>query len=321
MELRNCRVLVTATSFGQSDPNLRPYLESQVGEVIYNRTGKPLTSPQLAEILPSIDGFIAGLDIVDAEAMKAADHLRVISRYGVGVDNIDLEYARSKNIIVTNTPGSNSVSVAELTMGLLLALLRQIPQAVEATRAGNWPRTNGLSLERRTIGIVGFGSIGKQVGLRLKAFNCRILAYDPFPDFSFATEYGIHFCTLAELLNQSDVISLHLPLSATTQGLVDENFIKQMKPGSMLINTSRGDVLDELALYNALKHGHLAGAALDVFRQQPPDPSNPLLSLPNLIATPHMGAHSDGATNAMGWTSLRDCLAVLRGEEPKFRIH
>lgn len=320
MDLKSCRVLVTATSFGKNDPTLRAYLESQVGEVIYNRTGKPLNPAQLADLLPGIDGFIAGLDSITAEALQAADRLQVISRYGVGVDNVDLEYARKENIIVTNTPGSNSVSVAELALGLMLALVRQIPQAVQATRAGDWPRINGFSLEGKTVGIVGFGSIGKQLGRRLTGFNCRILAYDPFPDLPFAAELGIKICSLDELLNQSDIISLHLPLSPSTQSLVDEDFINRMKPGAMLINTARGDIIDEAALYNALNTGQLAGAALDVFCQQPPDPSNPLLALSNVLVTPHMGAHTDGATNAMGWMSLRDCLAVLRGDEPKFRV-
>jgi len=320
MDLKSCQVLVTATSFGKNDPTLRAYLESQVGEVIYNRTGKPLNPAQLADLLPGIDGFIAGLDSITAEALQAADRLQVISRYGVGVDNVDLEYTRKENIIVTNTPGSNSVSVAELALGLMLALIRQIPQAVQATRAGEWPRINGLTLEGKTVGIVGFGSIGRQLGRRLNGFNCRILAYDPFPDLPFASEFGIHFATLDEVLHQSDIISLHLPLSSSTQGLVNENFLNQMKPGAMLINTARGDIVDETALLNALQSGHLGGAGLDVFCQQPPDPSNPLLSLPNVLVTPHMGAHTDGATNAMGWMSLRDCLAVLRGEAPQFRV-
>jgi D-3-phosphoglycerate dehydrogenase len=320
MELKNCRVLVTATSFGKNDPNLKLFLESQVGEVFYNRTGKPLNADQLAELLPGIDGFIAGLDTISAEALQAADRLIVISRYGVGLDNVDLEYARKRNIIVTNTPGSNSVSVAELAIGLILALIRQIPQATEATRAGGWPRVNGLSLEGKTVGIVGFGSIGKQLARRLAGFDCRILVYDPFPDPHFATQIGAYITSLDELLGQSDIISLHLPLTPSTHGMVDEAFLSRIKPGAFLINTARGDIVDEADLYACLQSGRLAGAALDVFCQQPPDPANPLLTLPNVIATPHMGAHTDGATNAMGWISLKDCLAVLRGEEPSFRV-
>ncbi len=320
MELKNCRVLVTATSFGKNDPNLKVFLESQVGEVIYNRTGKPLNAIQLAELLPGIDGFIAGLDTISAEALQAADLLIVISRYGVGLDNVDLEYARKRNIIVTNTPGSNSVSVAELAIGLILALIRQIPQATEATRSGGWPRVNGFSLEGKTVGIVGFGSIGKQLARRLAGFECRILAYDPYPDLPFAAQIGVQITPLDELLGQSDIISLHLPLTPSTHGIVDEVFLSRIKPGAFLINTARGDIVDEADLYACLQSGRLAGAALDVFCQEPPDPANPLLSLPNVITTPHMGAHTDGATNAMGWISLKDCLAVLRGEEPSFRV-
>ncbi len=320
MELKSCRVLVTATSFGKNDTSLKTYLESQVGEVIFNLTGKPLNSGQLAELLPGVDGFIAGLDSINAEALQTADRLKVISRYGVGVDNVDLEYAHKKNIVVTNTPGANSVSVAELAIGLILSLIRQIPQAIEATRSGGWPRMNGLSLEGKTVGIIGFGSIGRQLARRLAGFDCCLLAYDPYPDLSFAGQFGVQMLSLDDLLSQSDIISLHLPLSPATQGLVNETFLAKTKPGTMLINTARGEIIDEDALYKALKSGQLAGAALDVFCPQPPQPSNPLLSLPNVLVTPHMGAHTDGATNSMGWLSLNDCLAVLRGEEPKYCI-
>ena len=320
MELKRCRVLVTATSFGKNDPSLLTYLESQVGEVIYNRTGKPLNPGQLAELLPGVDGFIAGLDSINAEALQTADRLKVISRYGVGVDNVDLEYAHKKNIIVTNTPGANSVSVAELAVGLMLSLIRHIPQAFEATRSGGWPRMNGLSLEGKTVGIIGFGSIGRQLARRLAGFDCCLLAYDPYPDLSFAEQCGVQMLPLDDLLSQSNIITLHLPLSPSTQGLVNESFLAKTRPGTMLINTARGEIIDEDALYNALKSGRLAGAALDVFSQQPPDPSNPLLLLPNVLVTPHMGAHTDGATNSMGWMSLNDCLAVLRGEDPKYRV-
>ncbi len=320
MELKSCRVLVTATSFGKNDPSLITYLESQVGEAIYNRTGKPLTPVQLAELLPGVDGFIAGLDSISALALQTADRLKVISRYGVGVDNVDLEYACSKKIIVTNTPGANSVSVAELAVGLILSLIRQIPQAIEATRSGGWPRVNGITLEGKTVGIIGFGSIGRQLARRLAGFDCRLLAYDPYPDLSFAEKVGVTMLSLDDLLSQSNIISLHLPLSPSTLGLVNEAFLAKTRPGAMLVNTDRGEIIDENALYTAVKTGRLAGAALDVFCQQPPDPTNPILSLPNVLVTPHMGAHTDGATNSMGWMSLSDCLAVLRGEDPKYRV-
>ncbi|MGZ9164285.1 MAG: NAD(P)-dependent oxidoreductase, partial [Anaerolineales bacterium] len=159
MNLKECRLLVTPTSYGKNDARLKTELEAQVGEVLYNPTGKPLTSAEVAQLLPGIDGYIAGLDGIDAAALKMADQLKVIARYGVGVDNVDLAAAREKGIIVTNTPGANSVSVAELALGLILALARQIPEAVEAVHQGKWPRYSGISLEGKTIGILGLGAI------------------------------------------------------------------------------------------------------------------------------------------------------------------
>src|SRR5574340_895040 len=160
MDLHQSRLLVTPTSYGKNDPRLRTELESMVGQVIYNPTGKPLTSREVAELLPGMDGYIAGLDTIDAPALNAADRLKVISRYGVGVDNVDLAAAHERGIIVTNTPGANAVSVAELALGLMLALARQIPEAVESVHQGKWPRYAGLSLEGKTIGILGLGAIG-----------------------------------------------------------------------------------------------------------------------------------------------------------------
>lgn len=158
--LKDCRVLVTPTSYGKNDPALRTELEAAAGEVIYNTTGRPYTAAELVALIPSIDGYIAGLDVIDRSVIEAASQLRVIARYGVGVDAIDLEAARQKGIIVTNTPTANSSSVAELTIGLMLSLARNIPAASQATRAGEWPRQLGLSLEGKVIGLVGFGAVG-----------------------------------------------------------------------------------------------------------------------------------------------------------------
>ncbi len=320
MKLCECRLLVTPTSYGKNDCRLKTDLEAQVKEVIYNPTGKPLSSAEVERLLPGIDGYIAGLDGIDANALRAADRLKVISRYGVGVDNVDLVAAREKGIVVTNTPGANSVSVAELALGLILALARQIPEAVEAVQHGNWPRYSGISLEGKTIGILGLGAIGKQLAKRLAGFDCRILAFDPYADHDFALKYQVKLCSVEQVIGEADFISLHLPLLPETRGLVNESFLERMKPGAFLVNTSRGEVVDEAALYDALQSGHLRGAGLDAFITEPPDPHNPLLKLPQVIATPHLGAQTDGATSNMGWFALRDCLAVLRNEEPLYRI-
>jgi len=320
MNLKECRLLVTPTSYGKNDPRLKTQLEEQVGEVIYNPTGKPLTSAELAQLLPGIDGYIAGLDGIDAQALLAADRLKVIARYGVGVDKVDLVAAREKGIVVTNTPGANSVSVAELALGLMLALARQIPEAADAVHQGKWPRYSGLSLEGKTIGIVGLGAIGKQLARRLAGFDCRILAHDPFADAAFARDNHVELAELNKVVEEADFITLHLPLLPETRGMVNDTFLNRMKKGAFLINTSRGEVLDEEALLRALQSGHLKGAGLDAFAVEPPDPKNPLLALPQVIATPHLGAQTDGATSNMGWFAMRDCLAVLQNKEPVYRI-
>ncbi len=320
MDLKECRLLVTPTSYGKNDSRLKTELEAQVKEVIYNPTGKPLSSAQVAALLPGIDGYIAGLDGIDADALKAADRLKVISRYGVGVDSVDLDAARQKGVVVTNTPGANSVSVAELALGLMLALARQIPEAVEAVHQGKWPRYAGLSLEGKTVGILGLGAIGKQLARRLGAFDCRLLAYDPFGDAAAAKELHVELTGLDAVLGNSDFVSLHLPLLPETRGMVNDGFLAKMKKASFLINTSRGEVIDEDALLRALQSGQLKGVGLDAFTVEPPDPKSPLLQLPQVIATPHLGAQTDGATSNMGWFAMRDCLAVLQGKEPKYRV-
>ena len=320
MNLKDCRVLVTPTSYGKNDARLKTELEGQVGEVIYNPTGKPLSSPEVANLLAGIDGYIAGLDGIDAAALKSADRLKVIARYGVGVDQVDLGVCKEKGIVVTNTPGANSVSVAELALGLMLALARQIPEAVEAVHQGNWPRYAGLSLEGKTVGILGLGAIGKQLARRLAGFDCRILAYDPFGDAAAAKDLHVELTGLNAVLEAADFVSLHLPSLPETRGMVNDDFLGRMKKGSFLVNTSRGEVINEAALLKALQSGHIKGAGLDAFTVEPPDPKNPLLSLPQVIATPHLGAMTDGATSNMGWLAMRDCLAVLKNEKPAYRV-
>ena len=318
--LNECHILVTPTSYGQHDPGLKTELEVLAGRVTYNETGKPLASAQLAALLPGVDGYIAGLDAIDAGALAAADALQIIARYGVGTDNVDLAAARARGIVVTNTPGANAGAVAELTVALLLLLARPILSAAAATKTGGWPRTAGLSLGGKTVGLVGFGAIGRAVARLLAGFDCRLLAYDPLADHRTAEKLGVAFVDLDALVSVSDFVSLHAPVTPETRGMVDATFLRRMKPGACLVNTARGELVDETALYQALSSGRLRGAALDAFVAEPPGADNLLLSLPNVIATPHMGAHTDGATTAMGRMALADCLAVLRGEEPRYRV-
>lgn len=319
--LKHCHILVTPTSYGQDDPALIAQLEEAVGRVTYNTTGKPLSSEQLRAMLPSVDGYIAGLDTIDRAALEAADQLKVIARYGAGIDRVDLEAAKEKGIVVSNTPGANTISVAELTVGLILALARMIPVAATATKAGQWPRMHGVALEGKVIGLLGFGAIGKQVARRLRNFDCTVVAYDPVADAEFARQNEVQLMSsMDDVVRHVDFLSLHLPASPATRGMVDAAFLSTMKHSAFLINTARGELIDELALHEALQSGRLKGAALDAFAVEPPGPSNPLLALPQVIATPHLGAHTDGATNAMGWAALHNCLAVLQGQPTKHRV-
>ncbi len=318
--LSECKVLVTPTSYASQDESLKTTLEAKVGEVVYNKTGKPLSSVQLQDMLIGVDGMIAGLDEIDAAALSDVRDLKVIARYGVGYNNVDLEIAKEHKITVTNTPGANAKSVAELTIALMLNLLRPVLSAVNKTKVGGWPRFKGFSLEGKTVGLVGCGAIGKETARRLAGFDCEILAYDVYEDDTFANENQVSYVPMTELLNKSDIVSLHLPGIPETVGIVDEEFFAQMKPEAFLINTARGELIDEVALVAALQSNRLKGAALDVFQKEPPEKENPLLQLEQVIATPHMGAHSDSATNAMGWMALEECLAVLKGQEPKYRV-
>ncbi len=318
--LKDCKVLVTPTSYGSQDTSLKTSLESMVGEVVYNTTGKPLSSTQLQEMLPGVDGFIAGLDEIDAAALAAGKELQVVARYGVGYNNVDLDAAKQAGVTVTNTPGANATAVAELTIALMLDLMRSVLPAAQQTKAGGWPRYKGLSLVGRVVGLVGLGAIGREVARRLAGFDCEIVAFDLFPNQEFAGKNKVTYLPLDDLLAKADVVSLHVPGLPETNGMVNQDFLGKMKDGAYLINTARGELVDEAALVAAIQSGKLRGAALDAFMEEPLAEGNPLLELEQVITTPHMGAHSDAATNAMGSMALADCLAVLQGNEPKYKI-
>jgi D-3-phosphoglycerate dehydrogenase len=318
--LKDCRVLVTATSYAMNDPTLRSDLEAVVGEVIYNPTQHPLTARELAAMITGVDGMIAGLDEINHEVIEAANCLRVVARYGVGLDRVDLEAAKKKGIVVTTTPGANATSVAELTVGLMIVLARHITEANRRTKLGEWPRLKGTTLTGKTIGLLGLGAIGRRVGHMLSAFGCRVTGYDPVVGVDEAAQSGIEWMERDEVIRRADFLSLHVPLVPTTENLLNRERIGMMKDGVYLINTARSELIDEEALIEALRSGKVAGAALDTFRHEPPGADHPVLQFEQVIATPHTGAHTDDATNAMGRIALNECLAVLRGEEPQYRI-
>ncbi|MGD2157638.1 MAG: phosphoglycerate dehydrogenase [Anaerolineales bacterium] len=315
------RVLVTPTTFGKYDAALKSTLEAAVDEVLYNSKGRPLQADELCPLLQGVDGYIAGLDQIDSAVIQSADRLRVIARYGVGVDRVDLGAATRRGVIVTNTPGANAAAVAELAIALMLALARRLPQASQATKRGEWPRLRGVGLRGKTVGLIGLGAIGGALTARLSGFDCQVLSTDPHVQPSRAGQFGVQLVSQSTLLSRSDFVSLHVPALPSTRGMVDRDFLRQMKTGAFLINTARGELIDEAALRSALRDGQLGGAALDCLSQEPPPLGHPLLELPNVILTPHAGSHTDEAANQMGWMSLRACLAVLRGERPEHVVN
>lgn len=312
-------VLVTPRSFGVDDPSIRIELESAVGEVRYNRTGRPLQSLQLAAELGEVHGLIAGLDEVDRTVFEAAPRLRVVARYGVGVSNVDLQAAAEHGVVVTNTPGVNANAVAELTIGLILALARSLTAAVHATKAGTWSSVHGIEVSGKTVGILGLGNIGRIVARRALGLGCTVVAHDPYAQ-STTEEPGLRLASQAEVVVEADFLTLHLPAVAESYGLVDYAFLAQMKKGSYLVNTARGELVVEDDLIQALESGHLRGAALDTLRQEPPASSHPLLHRPDVIVTPHIGARTVESTAAMGRTAVHELLAVLSGETPRFAV-
>lgn len=219
-------------------------------------------------MLTDCDGYIAGLDTVDRAALEGAARLKVVAGYGVGVDKIDLAAAAERGIVATNTPDANSVSVAELTIGLMLVLARSIPSLDREVRAGGWPRACGVTLKGKVVGLVGVGAIGKQVAVRLAGWGVRLLAHDPAVSQDTAVQVCATLVPLERLLAESDFVSLHVPLMAATWAMVDAAFLGRMKPGAYLINPARGELVDEAAL----QCGQLRGAALDAFCSEPPPP-------------------------------------------------
>lgn len=315
------RILVTPTSFQKPENIIAARkLEAFADEIVYNDLGRPLTAEEIVPRLDGVDGYIAGLDYITETALKnAPDSLKVISRYGAGVDRVDMAAAKEKGITVTNTPGTNSVAVSELAFGLMLCAARKIPKLNSAVRAGEWPRSQGIELCGKILGIVGLGAIGKNLATRAIAFGMKVLAFDPYFDEKFAEQNGIFKTEPDELLKNSDFVSLHLPLNEKTRHFISAEVIANMKKGAIIINTARGGLIDETAAAAALNSGQLGGLGLDAFEQEPPTDS-PLFGFDNVIMTPHTGAHTAEAVSGMGEMAVDNLIAVLTGDECKYTV-
>lgn len=309
------RILVTPTSLQPGKPsNALETLQSYSTDLVFNPTGRPLTEDELIPLLKDCDGYVAGLDFVTKKVLNTCPRLKVISRYGAGYDRVDITAASEKGIVVTNTPGVNAEAVGELAMALILSAARKVPHLNATTRTGEWIRSTGMELKNKTIGIMGLGAIGKVVARCAKGFEMHVAAYDPFINSKYCDEHHIAVCTFKEVLESCDVISLHLPLLDTTKHLIGKDAFSKMKPNAILVNTSRGGIIDENAAYEALKSGRLGGLGLDAFEVEPPH-NSALFEFANVVVTPHTGAHTQEATVNMADTSVRNLIEILEGKE------
>jgi len=259
----------------------------------------------------------SGHDQVTAAVIEHFPGLKIIARHGIGYDAIDVTAASKRKIIVTNTQegAHEERAVSDLAIGLLLALVRNIFDLSVATKAGKWLRPVSGDLYGKVLGIVGLGRIGRLTALKAQAFGLKVIATDPHADKAFAAAHDIECMELTDLLRQADFVSLHCPLTPQTKQMIGRKELAIMKPGAVLINCARGALVDEEALYEALYSGRLSGAGLDVFVQEPPG-NNPLLTLPNVIATPHVGAYTAATINAMDLMVVQACVDVLTGKAP-----
>ncbi len=286
--------MILATD-GVSEQGLAPVLQDERFTV---EKVDDSASQEFEAALAKADGLIVrSATKVDEELISRASALKAIGRAGVGVDNIDLRAASDRGIAVFHAPGGNTVAAAELTMALMLSLVRRVTEADRSMRQGEWDRAafQGVELRGRTLGLVGAGRIGSEVATRCRAFGMDVLVYDPYLTAERAAGMGARLVELDYLLENADVISCHVPLSDETRGMIDSAAISKMKDGVFLINASRGGVISEEALVDALNHGAIAGAALDVYETEPLPADSPLRSAPNLVHTPHLGASTKEA--------------------------
>jgi D-3-phosphoglycerate dehydrogenase / 2-oxoglutarate reductase len=282
-----------------------------------------LSRQELLSLIEEADALLVRSQTrVDAELIGRARQLRVIARAGVGVDNIDVDAATRKGIIVVNAPDGNTISTAEHTFALLISLARNIPQASRSLLAGEWRRKEfvGVELCRKTLSVIGLGRIGSELAKRAKAFRMHVLAYDPYLTDERAEKLGVEKVSFDEAIRRADFLSVHTPLTRETRHLINREVISQMKDGVRIINCARGGIIDEEALYEAIRSGKVAGAAIDVFEKEPPG-DHPLLTLPQVVATPHLGASTVEAQENVAMDVAEEVLNILRGKPFKNTVN
>ncbi|MCH3965105.1 MAG: phosphoglycerate dehydrogenase [Clostridium sp.] len=308
------KVVATAVSFGKFYKQPVERLEKAGCKVILNPFGRPFTKAEMIEYASDADALIVGNDKVPGDVIDHFTKMKVIAKHGVGVDAIDKEKAHDMGIIVTNAPGTNKEEVADCAMGFILMIARDYYRAIRETKNKEWIKRPGISLYKKTIGIIGIGNIGLATVKRATGFSMRILGYD-IVERDAAKTLGVEYVDLPELLSQSDFISLHVPLNEGTYKILSKNQFDMMKKGAILVNTARSKCIDSNALMNALKDGKLLGYATDVYDSEPPE-WQPYFDFPNVLMTPHEAGTTYDSNRRMGSTAVDNVLSVKSGKVP-----
>jgi len=304
------KVLVSSRSFGNINSGAIKLLREEGLEPILNPYGRKLNEQEILSLLDDAVGIIAGTEKISEKIISSGDHLKVISRYGIGMDNVDLKAADKKGVLVYNTPEAPSVAVAELTLTLVLNLLKKIGKADRSLRNDNWKPEMGNLLSGKTIGIIGLGRIGKKLTQFLQAFNVKKLSYEKNPDKNFVTNYKIDLVALDDLLSKSDIVTIHVPLTEETHHIIGRRELEMMKETAILINCARGGIVDEDALYSFLKDKKMAGAAIDAFEDEPN--TGKLKELDNVILTPHIGTYTVETRRNMEIEAVKNLINGLK---------
>jgi D-3-phosphoglycerate dehydrogenase len=310
------QIVVSSRSFGKKQPQGAEML-LEAGYQLEYISDNENVHEQLTAFLkdPNTVAVVSGAEPITREMLEAADSLKIISMHGVGLNHIDVKAAEEKGIIVKAVPGGNAEAVADLTWGLIFSVMRHIPAADRDIRQGGWNKFYGRSVNGKTLGIVGFGHIGRAVAKRAAGFEMQILAYDVFQDETAAAKLNTQYCSLNELYETADIITLHVPLVKETEKMVDIHSFRTMKSSSVLINVSRGDVVHEVSLINALEAGLISGAGLDVFSEEPLPEKHPLFSTPNVVMTPHIGARTEETVRFIGIQCAENILKSLASDQ------
>lgn len=295
-------IVVTSPSFS-SNGVLQKELLTYFPQSTLNLSGTRFNKQELITYIKDADGVIVGLEIIDDDVLDACPNLKIISKYGVGLNNIDLEACKKRGIKIGWTGGVNRLSVAEMTLGYMLMFARNLYITANQLKNGQWNKSGGFQLSGKTIGILGVGHIGKELIKLLKPFNCKILVNDIIDQSEYYRKNELHEVSKEVLFRESDIVTIHTPLDNVTENLVTMDVLKSMKPTAFLLNSARGGIVNETDLKYALKEGIIAGAAIDAYVEEPPSDKE-FLSLPNLICTPHIGGNAKEAVEAMGLSAI-----------------